>query len=522
MKSERSSKRPGERCEFLLEKMMKKAKERRAMEPNTSTFNIVINAIAKDKHYTAGVRAEEILYKMEALSAKGGLCAPDEITFNAVMNCWAESNSRESALRATAILDHMEKRYDAGLTEVHPDTVTYNTVLKCWSRSKNWEALPHAEKVFDKYKQAIVEKKWGIYPSALTYNNMIRCYVQNRSPGATDKALKLFEEMRTNSGKPGWENCFVDIFTYCFLIEAFAYLGTFESSQQAISLMEEVERIYEETEDPKFLPNIQLYTNVLKAIARSRKEPERSHKLVDRLESSYLEGKNQWQSRPDVWLYNSLINAYGWSDVNGKSKKSFDILQHMIDLYESKKIIDAKPDLVTFNSVLNACVFEVPSTECSSEDVMKIAIDTFELLTAKDDSSKGGKGRFGKPDHHTYAQMLMIITNHLPIEDEKRISLAEALFYQCAEDGLVTERTIGKLEAALPTPNFEKVVGSALLNNKIRVDGPELRFDMKLVPEKWTANVEDNPRRRAKATRSRRRDNSFQVTKRSIVNNRSS
>jgi pentatricopeptide repeat protein len=487
------------------------------MEPITSTFNIVINAIARDRHYNAGVRAEQLLYKMEELSANGGLCAPDEISFNAVMNCWAESNNREAALRATAILDHMEKRYDAGLTEIHPDHVTFNTVLKSWSRSKDWEALAHAEKVFDKYKQAIAEKKWDIYPSALTYNTMIRCYVQNKSPRATDQALKLFQEMRTNSGKPGWELCFVDIYTYCFLIEAFANQGTFEASRQAISLMEEVEKKYEETEDPKFQPNIQLYTNVLKAIARSRKEPERSQKIVDRLEASHLEGKTQWQSRPDVWLYNSLINAYGWSDVKGKSKKCFTILQHMIDLYESKTILDAKPDLVTFNSVLNACVFEVPSTDCSHEDVMKIAVETFELLTAKDDSSKE-RGRFGKPDHHTYAQMLMVITNHLPEEDEKRISLAEALFFQCAEDGLVTERSIVKLEAALPKPNFEKILGSALIADKDRVDGQEQRFDMNLLPQKWTANVEENPRRRAKTSRSRRRDNSFQVTKRSILN----
>ncbi len=107
------------------------------MAPDTTSFNIVLNALAQGREKNSEFRAEALLERMESLSgssSKGdghtGIplnCAPDEISFNTVLNCWAMSGRKGSAERAIAILDHMKKRHEAGVTDVQPDWSTYTT-----------------------------------------------------------------------------------------------------------------------------------------------------------------------------------------------------------------------------------------------------------------------------------------------------------------------------------------------------------------------------------------------------------
>ena len=99
------------------------------MAPDTTSFNIVLNALAQGRGKMSEIRAETLLERMEYLSGSNvGLnCPPDDISFNTVINCWAMSRHKGAAQRATAILDHMKKRHDAGLTEVHPEDSTYTT-----------------------------------------------------------------------------------------------------------------------------------------------------------------------------------------------------------------------------------------------------------------------------------------------------------------------------------------------------------------------------------------------------------
>jgi len=356
-----------------------------------------------------------------------------------------------------------------------------------------------------------VEGKWGIAYTTLTYNTMINCYSKSRRPDAGEKASMLFEEMKSNAGKPGWELCSPDIYTYCSLIDTISKNGSYETSQRAISLMVEVERSYELTGDRRLQPNIQLYTSVLKAIGRSHKDPHRAQTIADRLESSCLYGPVPRASIPDVLFYNSLINAYGWSDMEGRSQKCFEVLQHMVDLSESGKLPAAKPDTVTINSVLNACANEKPSAQNSSEDIMKIVVKTFEMLKQHPSSKSGG---FGRPDQNSYAQVMAAIANHITDDDEKRISMAEATFLQCSEDGLVGNHIVTKLSTALPYQRFQILMGKALDQDGTK-EKPNVDFSK--LPRAWTVNVPVwQQGRKGPVSRSRRRPTGYQVTKQSV------
>lgn len=503
--------RAGKRCETLLNRMITTAqneKGRWRLAPDTISFNIAIAALAQGKDRDSGSRAEALLFKMEELhSSRGWDCAPDRISFNSVINNWASSRSPGAAQRATEIVDHMIKRYEAGVSAVLPDDVTYSVRLKALSKSRDEDAIFQAEDLFQEYREAVEERKWGMTHSALTWNSMINCFAKSRRPDSGRKARDLFDTMKENADTPGWERCAVDTYTYTSLIDAIAKAESYEASEEAIELLEEIEERYAQTGNQLLELNILLYTTVVNAIGRSHKDPDRAQKIVDRVETAYLKSVEQGGRRPpkpDVLFYNALINAYGWSDMSGRSQRSFAVLQHMMELHRSGDLRDARPDVISYNSVLNACAHERASSQAERDGVMKIVTRLYEDLTSRQNG----------PNKSTYTQVLIAISNHMPPTDGKKALMGEAVFFQCAEDGLVHPKIIFAIEKILPKHKFQEIMGEAL-NREFHNSGT-LRFDLAKLPWQWTTNAKDNTRHPFSSTASRKRRNGYEVTKNNL------
>ena len=381
-------------------------------------------------------------------------------------------------------------------------------VLKAWARSRDPDAIEYAEAVFKEYQEFCDSDKWGFSHNAFTYNSMINCYAKSKHPDAANRALKLFERMKANMGKPGWELCFADIYTYTSLIDTLGKQQSYDASEQAVSLLTEVEELFVKTGDIRFQPNIRLYTAAVNAIGRSHEKPDRAKAIVKRVESSYLKGDAGKESTPDVVFYNALINAYGWSNEEGRSRQSFKILKHMIALYKSGKIVNAKPDTVSFNSVLNACVYDENDDQNQDHTMIEIVVAIFELLCNSEE--------YGRPDQHTYVQVLDSISRHMAEEDETRTVMAEATFLQCASNGLVGPRVVQRLHALIPQSRFQTMMGSASTG-----DGRKLNFrsnfDVSKLPLSWTCNAQSQNSRNRRRSRSRRMQSNFQVTKNVLI-----
>lgn len=207
---------------------------------------------------------------------------------------------------------------------------------------------------------------------------------------------------------------------------------------------------------------------------------------------------------PDVVCYNAVINAYGWSDQVGKAAKCNSILQRMIEVSESGQNVIATPDIITCNSVLNACAFEEVSTDSEREEVIKIVVATLELFQKQ-------MPRYGYPDHATYAQVLLAIARLMP-PDERRFGMAEATFWQCCRAGHVNVLVVSSLEQALSWSRFAALMGSALKSK----EGEKTAYDLNLFPRSWIRHAQkkgSNDKSRA----SRKRDRGYQVTKRTLT-----
>jgi hypothetical protein len=203
---------------------------------------------------------------------------------------------------------------------------------------------------------------------------------------------------------------------------------------------------------------------------------------VERLETLFEMGETD--TRPDCVCYDSLINAFGWSDRKGKALKCYAIYEKMMSLYESRKNVDAKPDIITCNSVLNACAYEEVETESERDAIMGVVVKTLEAF-------QSSAPKFGWPNHISYATTLIAISKHV-MDSEKRADMAEATFWQCCQRGHVSVLVVSCLHRVLPWDRFSSIMGKALSSG----EGEDLHFHFRGLPEEWTRFAPQTKERR--------------------------
>jgi pentatricopeptide repeat protein len=263
---------------------------RTELQPDTTSFNTVLDALAKSKEENVEHRAEALLRKMEDLASLNAslssTCRPDHVvrtssvpqnmmfdsrvnlfcalpqSFNIVLNCWAQIKSREGAMRATSILKHMEQRYNTNNTNIHPDAASYTTVINAWSRSRDSNTVKRAEEVLHRAEEAQEQGHLDVKLNTLTYNSMINCYAKSILPDAADRALSILEMLQVKGLKEGGRRFQPDIVTYTSVIDALAKKATLEASEKAETLLSEVETAFEQSGDTRLRPNIRTYTSV--------------------------------------------------------------------------------------------------------------------------------------------------------------------------------------------------------------------------------------------------------------------
>jgi hypothetical protein len=124
------------RSEIILNRMVEIGKSgRKELQPNTVSFNTVIDCFARSDEVDAEWRAEELLGKMDELAKLGAPSEPDTVSFNTVLATWSKSRQKNAAQRAEDILTHMERRYDSHSTTINPDASLYASVMHAWARS---------------------------------------------------------------------------------------------------------------------------------------------------------------------------------------------------------------------------------------------------------------------------------------------------------------------------------------------------------------------------------------------------
>ena len=444
-----------ERCEIILNRMVDLARNGRVeLEPDTVSFNTAIDCLARSGEHNAEWRAEALLGRMDDLATSGSPSEPNTMSFNTVLAAWSKSRQRNAAQRAEDILLHMERRYESQSTNIKPDTASYASVMHAWSRSLHPQKHEKAGIILAKMQAAFEKGNEDARPDAMVYNTMINVWAKSNDTNSGKLAMDILVLMKEQGLRP-------DVFTYTSLIDVYAKQGTMEATEKARLILVEMEQEYQETGSREIKPNVRTYTSVINAIARTRKNPEGAKAILDRMVDANVQ--------PDVVCYNAVINAFGWSDLQDKEHQAYAILDQMLTSYKNG-IVDAKPDVITCNSILNACAFATGSDRVKT---MQVAIDTLEKF-------QSAAPEFGWPNHISYANMLMAISRQMP-QSEKRCDLAEVTFWQCCEAGHVSILVVHSLRGAVTPSRLKKILGPALIANS----ESSFRFELREMPAKW-------------------------------------
>lgn len=476
------------KCEAILHRMeVLHDCGRLTNRPDTCSFNTVLHAMSQSNERGVEHRAELLLLEK--------MKDPDNFSYNSILNCWARSQVPDAAQHAERILRQWEQRYRVGSTHLQPDRMAYNTVLAAWARAPYKNAtFRNAYKLLRHMETSSIKGKATAKPNTISYNIVINALAHSNEPHAVDRAEKILDTMKGLSDT-GQDECRPNYTTYTSLIDVVVNSvnaqenNTFtpeRAANKAISFLKELEALYKTTGDPDLKPNIRTYTAVITAIARSRVEPERAEKMVQQIEEEYYATKDH-DVQPDTVCYDALINAIGWSNAGNRAAKAYATYQKMLELYKSRRNILAKPDIVTCNAVLNACVYDEANTDTERHTLMKIVVATLHDFQAS-------APKFGRPDHLSYSNTLQAIARHVT-DSKTRADLAEATFWQCCKDGHVSVLVVTCLHRAMiPWKRFSSLLGDALVSG----EGESLVFHWRRLPKEWTRYA---PRPKPRRTR---------------------
>ena len=138
------------------------------LKPNIYSFNITLDALAKDEREGTTEAAEELLGRMERSNVR-----PDRISYSSVINAWARSAGPDKAFRAAALVDAMLQRSESGDGgSVKPDAYVFTTLLTVCFQSSPTLTKEQSQAVLAIAVEAMKRLESGVYgmPNHASYN----------------------------------------------------------------------------------------------------------------------------------------------------------------------------------------------------------------------------------------------------------------------------------------------------------------------------------------------------------------
>jgi len=467
-----NNKRPQEEAERILLQMIADVQQKdktHAVSPTSQTFDVVLNAWAKCGNYEGAQRAELLFEKMKVLGKKNTHMRPTSYSFATVIKAWCMSGVSDGADRAEVILEDMmewskveyqqqqrEERKsgknggDTKITVmVKPNVVAFNTVIDAWSRSYHPDAGNRGEALLRRMEEEIQNSPFctdsddddeenSLEPDVITYNSVMNAWINSGHMNAAKKAEFILQKMIRTSSKKG----------------------------NAVQ------------------PNTVSYNTAINAWSKSRflDAPFRAEQILLHMIETYNRQRREAAVtvNPDAVSFGSVMNTWAKSSEPNKAERTRDILTRMTEMHKSylettgtttttttttrsdksssSFSSPCKPNIICYNTVLNACAFSAKETEPIRRKALSIAVSTFQEMKQNGNSNDNNNGMLDvTPDDVTYGNMLKCVANLMPI-GEARTSVASKIFYSSCDEGWVSDMVWNEVRRAIPSSVLGNIV----------------------------------------------------------------
>lgn len=352
--------------------------EERGPAPTRISYNACIKAWARSEN--GAPKAHGILKRMKAL---GGELRPDKISYSTCIDAFCRSTTDLAVAveQAEDLLQQMEQAAPDNV-EMRPDVVAYTSVLDAYANA-GIDSV-RAMSLVDRMQRFAQQK-----PNTTFLNTLIHLFAKT---GKTRHAESLLKTMEKND--------MADKITYTAVISAHANFGnarrarelfskleslykarsnnddtrflptakTFTSLLYAITkskdcsrtdllevdrILERMEELYNETQNPELLPNTVVYSQVFLILSKIQNPdaPARARKLMDEMKQKHRNGNNH--IRPDAATYAYLINTYTKSRLQNSAEIATKLLKEVEEGFEAGDD-NLRPTKFLYSAVLQA------------------------------------------------------------------------------------------------------------------------------------------------------------------------
>lgn len=404
------------------------------IEPNIQSMAILLHAYSRSSNdpTLAAQKAESIL--TDSLPALG--LKPNLQIYNNCLSCWGKASSPESFLpveRATALFREISELYG-----MQPDVVTYTALMNVWGRhGKPYEAETLLDELWELFlnskqeeahlykptgqtlttvlhawssqdpeqTEALLQRMaqdYGVSPNVYSYSVVLTAWAKHSAseeyPDAPDRALAILNGMEEYGGiQP-------NVVSYSTVIQAFSEQGR---AKEAEALLQ---KMLSSSEDDSATPKPDMYTfsSVLYAWSKSRSPhaAERAEAILVRMLQMYLSGG--LDQPPNVYCYTNVLVCLANSRKKGSAERALQILRSMQQNYADASNTMAAPNLVSYNSVINAFANEIGRGGARAEVELMVE-QVFDLL--EELQSFGKTNPKLRPDKWTYLSACKAIRN---------------------------------------------------------------------------------------------------------------
>lgn len=458
----------------------------------------------------AATRAEMILHEMETsyLYGKSSI-APDVTSYNSVLDALAKARGRDSMDRAEALVRRMvylskgvEQVKDGVIkdeivngssehwADAAPDTITYNSLIESLDHTQ--EGLDRAVQILDMLEKEYIEHgNERLKPNIRTANQVINAYAKHSTEKSkrgyfenkedreeawnnAEKARSLLEKMKKLYDDTGDKEVRPDAATVTTVIDAYARVGLSKSASKADALLSDMKKMNYAP------PNFRTYTAVATAWAKTPSDDrslDRVKELVKEMEevNADMEANTKGDIpraksvKPNTRTYTTLISAWAKSQEPTKAQEALKILKKMRTMAEGGDM-DVKPSVYTYNAVIDAC------SRCQGPGDHQV--EALKIAFAVNKAIKADSGVAANPT--TFAN-LMKCAKYLIPRGEQRNSVATAVFEGAKKAGLANGAVLKEFVMCADRDVFDEVAGEL-----VDMYG-HVSFDS--IPKAWRKNV---------------------------------
>jgi len=459
------------------------SKAKPSSQPRNSNSNSNINKHSKkNSKRKRGPKSEQFqwlhwVYNQWKDTSPGDLTDENVIKqMMAAIPRWSKRKSAEAARHAEDLLERLIQEAVAGNPHMRTNGTTtssseeenypapsammsvslFNGAMDSYGKIGDPTGVQRILRRMEGLRTSGVDDFAHLQPDEFSMSTLATAWAKSHSEEAAQKAEAIIQYMDLKGLVP-------NTITYNSVLHAIAVGNQCDRALRAEDMVQRMNERYEKKgEDCQ--PDVYTYQSHIQAWSRTSMpgSPQKAERILRFMDNEAYSGKNNCQRlAPNAYCFTTVIHSWARSSERNRARHAYQLLNVMTRRYHDAKSeynVNStkknksrykllKPNVKTFTSVLNACARPVNKSE--REDAFAIAQRAMAELSV---------GTYGKPNFLSYAAYLAACGTTLEVGPE-RDAETKKTFRDCIKAGQVGRIVLEKLYTAASPELLHELIG---------------------------------------------------------------